>query len=82
MPNLALNRKYEKKLLLWAMGDLLQPYLDATDQPTKNNTPVTRLKSPVKLPLRVPVRPGSHQLIVRCFYYPVMLKSSMQAPGR
>ncbi len=36
MPNLALNRKYEKKLLLWAMGDLLQPYLDATDQPGRD----------------------------------------------
>lgn len=31
MPNLALTRKFKKKLLLWGMGDLLQPYLDAAD---------------------------------------------------
>lgn len=31
MPNIALTRKFKKKLLLWGLGDLLQPYLDAAD---------------------------------------------------
>lgn len=35
MPNLALSRKYKKKILVWSVGDLLAPYLAATSPADK-----------------------------------------------
>lgn len=47
MPNIALNRKFKSKLLLWSIGDLLDAYLAATT-PAKKTTELNKILPKLK----------------------------------